>query len=118
MRIVVIGNPIAKPRQTRMDVWKKRPCVMRYRDWADFCRASAGRASKIHLTQPTCLIIKAFFDYGKTHRAGPHTQKPDFDNLSKACADALFHNDEMIWKSEVTKLWADGGQPRVEIEWF
>ena len=31
-------NPVPKPRQTRSDVWKKRPAVMRYRQFADELR--------------------------------------------------------------------------------
>jgi len=30
---------MGKPRQTRADVWKKRPCVMAYRAWADKLRS-------------------------------------------------------------------------------
>ena len=118
MKITVPGQPIAKPRQTQSDRWKQRPCVMRYRGFADACRFAASRTTKITLTQPTCLIVKCYFDWGKTHRSGPHTQKPDASNVLKAVEDALFENDEMIWKTETTKLWADGGQARTEIEWF
>ena len=118
MKITVPGNPIAKPRMSQRDKWKQRPCVMRYRGFADAVRLAAKRTTKIRLTQPTWLIVKCYFDCGKTHRTGPHTQKPDADNVLKGISDALFENDEMVWKAWVTKLWADGSQPRVEIEWF
>jgi len=40
--VVVPGAPIPKPRQTRRDKWARRPCVLRYREWADQIRAAAG----------------------------------------------------------------------------
>jgi len=33
-------TPVPKPRQTRSDKWKQRPCVMRYRAFADEVRAA------------------------------------------------------------------------------
>ena len=91
---------------------------MRYWAFAAAVRLAAKRTTKMTLTQPTCLIIKAYFDWGKTHRTGPHTLKPDSSNVLKGVEDALFENDEMIWKTETTKLWADGSVARTEIEWF
>ena len=37
-------TPVAKPRQTRSDVWKKRPCVVKYRQFADDLREAIGKA--------------------------------------------------------------------------
>jgi Holliday junction resolvase RusA-like endonuclease len=117
--ITIYGNPIGKPRMTRADKWKQRTCVMQYRAWADVIRSLARTGTKITLQKPTVLTIRAFFKAPDgAHRTGPHTHKPDFDNVEKAVADALFQNDQMIYKASVEKLWADGSQPRVEVEWF
>jgi len=103
---------------TRADQWKQRPCVLRYRAWADMVRITAfGRNRKMVLAQPTSLTIRAYFDSGKTHRVGPHTVTSDIDNICKSCMDALFLNDQMVYKLEASKYWCDGGVARVEIEW-
>jgi len=117
--IVIPGNPIGKPRQTRRDKWQKRPCVVRYRSWADEARFAAfgHPLKKLRLTGPTTLRVVAYLNSGKQHRVGPHTAKPDADNIEKCVMDALFENDQMIYKSSVEKYWADGGVPRVIVEW-
>ena len=117
--VVIPGNPIGKPRQTRSDRWKQRPCVVRYRSWADQARLAAfgHPGKKLTLTGPTTLRVVAYIDSGKQHRVGPHTVKPDIDNIEKAVMDALFENDQMVYRSSVEKVWADGGLPRVIVEW-
>lgn len=49
VRFVVPGTPIGKPRMTQRDKWrvgpKARPCVQRYRDWADAIRQAADQVS-------------------------------------------------------------------------
>lgn len=118
MKIIVYGDPVAKPRQTRRDKWAKRPCVLAYRAWADLARYTAfNKNEKLRLTRPTVLAVRAWFG-SATHRSGPHTMKPDADNVLKAVADALFTNDEMIDRATIEKRWADGSSPRVEIEWI
>lgn len=119
MTTIIYGNPVAKPRQTRADKWKQRPCVIAYRAWADVARMVAFRKnSKLLLEKPVTLKVRAYFDSGKTHRCGPHTVKSDLDNICKAVMDALFLNDQFVYRIHAEKLWCDGGQPRTEIEWF
>ena len=50
-------------------------------------------------------------------KAGPHTQRPDADNILKAVCDALFVNDEMIYAKTIKKLWSDGAAPRMDVSW-
>src|SRR3990167_5362123 len=117
------GEPMGKPRMTRRDKWKQRPCVLAYRSWADSARAAFGKTEKVVLTQPTTLSIVAYFSIPaswstyKKERAKniPHTVKPDFDNCIKAVADALFHNDQMICDGWCRKLYDDGRGPRIEV---
>lgn len=117
MTLTLYGQPLGKPRMTQRDKWKVRPCVAAYRLWADELRLAAKRTTKIRLTKPTWIDVFAFFENGKKHRTGLHTSKPDGDNILKAVMDSLFANDELIYHASITKLWADGGQARVVVEW-
>lgn len=117
-RGTILGDPVGKPRMTKRDKWQVRPCVATYRAWCDVARLSVlHRTTKLLLTTPTVLTVKAYFDSGKVHRCGPHTVKADLDNVCKAVMDALFVNDQMIYELHATKLWCDGGPPRVVVEW-
>jgi Holliday junction resolvase RusA-like endonuclease len=119
VRFTIPGNPIGKPRQTVSDRWKKRPCVLRYRAWADAARAAAPRGMT---ASPFSVEIKAFFEmpksWGKKMRAAKlgqaHRQRPDLDNVIK-CLDALFPDDSMIWEITAQKMWEDHAGPRLEI---
>jgi Holliday junction resolvase RusA-like endonuclease len=118
MTHVIYCTPLGKPRMTQRDKWQSRPCVLRYRVWCDLLRLKVlKRTQKLTLHRPIALTIRAYFDPGRQHRTGPHTLKPDSDNVAKACCDALFQNDEMVYKLTIQKLWCDGGSPRVELEW-
>jgi len=115
----IMINPVAKPRQTQRDKWAKRPCVMRYRAFADQLRASG-------LTLPECgyhLIFvlpmpPSWTDKKRVKMNGkPHQQVPDKDNLEKAVLDALFENDCRVWDGRVSKFWGVRGKLIVkEIE--
>ena len=96
-----------------------RPCVAAYRLWADQARLKAFKSpmKKLKLTGPTTLRVVAYLDSGKEHRVGPHTVTPDADNIMKAVKDALFQNDQMVWRESIEKVWADGGLPMVIVEW-
>ena len=102
-------TPCPKPRQTRADRWKKRPCVLRYRAFADQVRAS-GMTIPDHGAHVTFHIAKVIEMCGT-----PHQQRPDVDNLGKALLDALFKNDSHIWDIRFTKLWTCGGG-HIEVE--
>ena len=104
-------EPVAKPRQTRSDKWKKRPCVMKYRWFADLCRSykvqvpEAGSHITFHLPMPSSWSEKR----KKSMEGKPHQQTPDKDNLEKALLDAVYGNDCVVWDSRVTKRWARNG---------
>lgn len=124
LKIVVPGNPVAKPRMTKRDKWKQRPCVIRYREWADRARQLAGFQEKQILTRATRLHFRAYFAVPKSWgsklkeslKGLPHLQRADIDNVQKAIMDSLFRNDQMIYCGEQAKFWDDGNGPRVEIE--
>ena len=122
MTFTIPGTPIGKPRQTQRDRWKKRPCVLRYRSWADEARLAMGRTTKLMLGKPMRLEVEAFFEIPKSHRhtipGNYHTVKPDGDNVLKAVCDALFHNDQMMVEQTITKYWSgqDGAYITVTFE--
>ena len=104
--------PVAKPRQTVSDRWKKRPCVVRYRAFADKLRLLAvkqnftlenGLAYEFHLPMPSSWSQKK-----KEMKLGQlHDQKPDLDNLLKALWDSLAKEDKTIALiGQVKKIWA------------
>lgn len=119
IRIVIAGDPVAKPRQTRSDKWKQRPCVLRYREWADNARSVAGHISTSaqHLDIICYLPMPESWSKKKrSEMAGtPHRVKPDIDNLVKSCLDALLPSDQGVHEIKAKKRWADSFGPRVEI---
>lgn len=104
-------TPVPKPRQTRADVWKKRPSVLRYRAFADEARRLGvsvmnGDRITFHIAMPA--------SWSKAKRAAtrgqPHQQRPDLDNMLKALMDAVLPEDCSIWLlGSVQKRWADSG---------
>ena len=107
-------NPVGKPRQTQQDKWKKRPCVMRYRAYADTVKAQAkdwtvpehGFRLVFHVEAPKT----------KQERAGtPHHLKPDIDNLTKAFFDALEDEDKYIWDCRTTAYWTKMDEGKIEV---
>lgn len=104
-------TPIAKPRMTRSDKWKKRKCVLEY--WAYKERLIYGRVKVapsgahviFHLPMPKSWSNKKKLEmHGK-----PHTSKPDVDNLLKGFMDALFKNDAHVSDIKASKVWAYNG---------
>jgi hypothetical protein len=74
-------TPVPKPRQTRQDRWKKRPSVVRYRDFADECRRLG-----IHVPESGCTVrfgLPMPKSWSKKKRQGmngrAHQQTPDVD---------------------------------------
>lgn len=108
--------PVSKPRQTRADVWKKRPVVIAYRAFADELRYLA-KAKKFKL--PEKFEVTFFLPLAKKtrHLSGEwHRQRPDLDNLLKALQDALLPEDSSICCVKMSKRWATEGSIVIEIE--
>lgn len=115
------GEPMGKPRMTQRDKWKKRPCVVRYRAWADKARESAPANLP---TDPLVVSWTAYFSMPASWSAKKrnfmrgtfHRQKCDRDNVDKGILDALFKSDCGIAGGTLVKRWDDGQGPRVIVQ--
>ena len=139
MKIVVMGEPIAQPRQRHRIIGRGEKAFVQNYVPQDHPVHAYKRAIQIQaqlarrrgqqmffgplvvellfvMPRPQALMWKT-----KPMPRRQHLQKPDIDNLSKAVFDAL---NELIWKddSQVIELhaskWIASGneKPRVEIE--
>lgn len=106
-------DPVGKVRMTQSDKWKKRPCVVRYRMYADRlrelgCTLENGDAVFFYIPMPVSWPAKK-----RALRDGTRCEsKPDLDNLLGALMDAV-HPDGDSHLSEfahVGKVWADTGK--------
>lgn len=103
-------TPVAKPRMTRSDKWKKRPATAKYWAFKDEVKRlgiqvpESGAHVTFHMPVPGC---------GKDRVGKPHQQVPDVDNLVKALLDAIYEDDAHIWDIRATKLWSDKGMIEV-----
>ena len=104
---------MGKPTMTAADRWKKRPCILRYREYCDRVRGGIPNAPdpdgirqvivRAHFAMPKSWSVKK-----QREMCGqPHRTKPDWDNISKALMDALWPGcDEKIPGGDVLKFWS------------
>lgn len=106
-KFTYIGPVVGKPRMTRSDKWKKRPCVERYWAFKDSItlqsnlanfKLSDGVKITVHIQIPKSRKKKLYV--GQYHQ-----QKPDADNIAKAIFDSLSKKDETIHTLQITKVW-------------
>jgi Holliday junction resolvase RusA-like endonuclease len=108
-------TPVAKPRMTRSDTWKKRPVTNKYWEFKDklilLCKEQnfvlGDRYGVIFfMPMPTTWSYKK-----KQEMIGkPHQQKPDLDNILKAVNDCLKPKDQTIYEIEASKIWWEEGK--------
>jgi Holliday junction resolvase RusA-like endonuclease len=114
------GTPVGKPRMTRRDKFLHRPCVMRYRAFADGLREAAGSlpgAPDILLVTAHVPMPPSWSGKKKGQMQGqPCRQTPDWDNIGKAVSDALFAQDSSIWLGLTAKYWCRAEEARVQVK--
>lgn len=103
--------PNTKPRMTRSDKWKQRPCVMKYWAFKDEVKSNKVTLPEAHhvvfvIPMPGHWSIKKRLEMDEQ----PHKQTPDKDNLEKALLDALYSNDSHIWDGRTSKVWGREGK--------
>lgn len=103
-------TPMGKPRMTQRDKWKKRPVVLRYRQFKDDCRR---HGVTLHDAMRISFRIPMPTSWSKrkrdSMRGKPHRQRPDLDNLEKALLDAVLTEDSAVHTMHADKTWADEG---------
>jgi len=119
-KITIYIKPIGKPRMTQRDRWAKRPCVMRYRAFADQMRAETASLDLRDVEKLSWLAVfalpKSWSKKKKEAMGGkPHRQRPDRDNIDKAILDSLFKDDSGIASGHIEKIWDDGKGERIII---
>jgi Holliday junction resolvase RusA-like endonuclease len=105
--------PVAAPRMTHADRWKRRPCVVKYFEYRDQVRAIAAEQG---FTLPERFYLwfqmpmpKSWSQRKKRMMFGePCRVKPDADNLAKGFFDC-FGEDKHVWSVQITKTWHDKG---------
>lgn len=104
-------TPVAKPRMTRADKWKKRPAVLKYRAFCDECRIKgmtipeSGAHIVFYIPMPESWSKKKKEKYNLYC----HQSRPDIDNLVKSVLDALFDDDSHIYDIRASKFWSYTG---------
>ena len=109
--------PVAAPRMTHADRWKRRSCVVKYFEYRDAVRDQAQAMGvtlserfsvEFHLPMPRSWSKRKKQD----HDGKPHQVKPDADNLLKAWMDC-FGEDCAVWSVCASKFWSE--QPGVVL---
>ena len=105
--------PVAAPRMTHADRWKRRSCVVKYFEYRDQVR---DQAQVMGFTLPSKFSLwfqlpvpKSWSQRKKRMMFGePALVRPDVDNLAKGFLDC-FGEDKHIWSIQLTKTWHDRG---------
>jgi Holliday junction resolvase RusA-like endonuclease len=111
-------TPVAKPRMTQSDRWKKRPATTKYWQYKDDIRKLGVKLPesnfwvKFYIPMPSSWSNKKKAQYNLQ----PHQQRPDKDNLEKALYDAVLDEDCRIWDSRVSKYWAYEGSIEIILD--
>ena len=108
--------PVAKPRMTRADKWRKRPATAKYWHFVDLCRLNRvvlpcfGAHVTFILPMPKSWSgkKKALLD-GK-----PHMIRPDLSNMIKALEDSVYKEDAVIYDIHIKKVWGFTGKIIIE----
>ena len=113
--MIIPVSPVPKPRMTRSDAWKKRPCVTKYWKFKDEIREH-----EITLLQPWAIhfVIPMPKSWSKKKKREfnrtQHQQKPDIDNLVKALFDCIYEDDSHIHTVLATKTWGYVGLIQID----
>ena len=112
-------NPVAKPRMTHADKWKKRVEVVKYwayRDEIFYGALAQGYRPAFELKMYFTIQMPKSWSAKKKQEmlAKPHQQTPDIDNLVKAIMDALFEEDKKVHQIIATKVWGHNGDVTIK----
>jgi len=102
--------PVAAPRMTHADRWKRRSCVVKYFEYRDAVR---DQAQAMGVTLSERFSVQFYLPMPRSwskrkkqdHDGKPHQVKPDADNLLKAWMDC-FGEDCAVWSVSASKFWS------------
>jgi Holliday junction resolvase RusA-like endonuclease len=108
--IFIQGQPKAQPR-TRKGKYGNIYNPDAADGWKKTIQGYFLQKRKDTILGPVSLDVDFFF-YSEKHKEGPHTIKPDIDNLMKAVMDsikdiAIYKDDCQVCIKEVTKFWTN-----------
>ncbi len=104
--------PVAKPRMTRADKWRKRPATAKYWHFVDECRLNRVELPCFgaHVT----FVLPMPKSWSKKKKAiqngKPHMSRPDLSNMLKAIEDAIYQEDSVIYDVHIEKCWGIEGK--------
>lgn len=109
-------QPVAKPRMTQKDKWKKS--AVKYFAFANMLRYLANQQGLETLPEKIKSLV---FHYAmaeswsnkkkKKMEGQPHRQRPDLSNMLKSIEDVLCRDDSHIWHyGTIEKRWAYEGK--------
>ena len=105
--------PVPKPRMTRADRWKKRPCVVRYFEYKDkLLELASGYKPGGEISLTFIMPMPKSWSKKKKDNMNhePHQSRPDLDNLLKGWQDCLCEEDSHIHTYKyVNKIWGRKG---------
>lgn len=113
MKYEIAITPVAKPRMTKSDRWKKRPATTKYWNFKAELAQACNEAGYVQgMTLYVTIGIQMPKSWKKSRRiemlSKPHDQKPDWDNYAKAICDCLMPDgDEKIHTGCVNKVWSE-----------
>ena len=111
-------TPIAKPRLTRRDKWKGRPCVLRFFRFRDRVREldikilESGSHVIFVIPMPKSWSKRKRGAFNTTGHRGAIDKavKNDLDNLLKSLMDSVFKEDSGVWDIRISKIWGYTGK--------
>ena len=126
LAFTVPGPAVGAPRQTRADRFRRRPCVLAYRDYCDRIRAACQNPPPADMT--SLIQVTAFFlppkslpkklresvTIGTIDRK--KRSKPDGDNIGKAVIDAIWKQDSAVGDVLFRRRWGASERTEVLIE--
>jgi len=111
-------TPVAKPRMTQSDRWKKRPATTKYWQFKDEVLKlgikvpEAGSHITFYMPMPDSWSKKKKSQFDKQ----PHQNRKDVDNLLKALLDCIYTDDACVWDVRITKRWAYEGSIEIILD--
>jgi Holliday junction resolvase RusA-like endonuclease len=117
-------TPNTKPRMTKRDRWKKRPCVNQYYAFKDEIKLKANLIGLQGLPgdiTSLSFIVPMPDSWSEVKKVrtdkSPHQQRPDLDNFLKGLQDALCKEDKGIWRiGNLEKRWGRVGKIIISID--